>query len=238
MNIQIARDGHNIGEYSEDLIPTLLKLGAIKQSDYYWCEGMAEWDLVATRWPEVSSTPAADCESSPPVANPCEKSADVVDVSVAEPQLIPHLTPPDAKGYRGNPNGYFYRLATGRFGLWKTLWLHLLAVSLLHTIVKVFAGRASADQMASHLRLQEFIKDLPPPTFVHVSSTYLTLTAFFLWYETCAAIGVWKASTNYSGLRLWAWLAKAVCVLALILTASQWLQLLFVLIPAYLQSWK
>jgi hypothetical protein len=48
MNISISRDGMEIGEWTEEEIQTLLEDGKLLPTDYYWMQGMTEWQEIAT----------------------------------------------------------------------------------------------------------------------------------------------------------------------------------------------
>jgi hypothetical protein len=54
MNIKFARDGAEIDELAEEEVPSLLQSNILRRSDYFWHEGMAQWELVETRWPTIS----------------------------------------------------------------------------------------------------------------------------------------------------------------------------------------
>ncbi len=63
MDIYFARDGKMLGLYPEDGVTQLLDGHAITAADYYWHEGMASWQPIASKWethPAVPPRPAAN----------------------------------------------------------------------------------------------------------------------------------------------------------------------------------
>ena len=50
MSVQIARTGEAIGTYDANAVEALVQSGQILETDYFWTEGMAEWQPVASRW--------------------------------------------------------------------------------------------------------------------------------------------------------------------------------------------
>ncbi|MBM3853073.1 MAG: DUF4339 domain-containing protein [Verrucomicrobia bacterium] len=50
MNVYFARDGKMLGCYPDDGVMQLLDGHAIMTSDYFWHEGMADWQSVASKW--------------------------------------------------------------------------------------------------------------------------------------------------------------------------------------------
>ena len=46
MQIYIARDGVEIGEYSRERVDELARAGELLPNDYYWQEGMPDWLLL------------------------------------------------------------------------------------------------------------------------------------------------------------------------------------------------
>ncbi len=69
MRISIARDGHEIGTWSDEEVRLFYRMGRLVDSDFYWREGMAEWrplrDLVKPGMPA-----GAVAELAPEVAPP------------------------------------------------------------------------------------------------------------------------------------------------------------------------
>jgi hypothetical protein len=51
MIITFARQGQEIGQFSEDEVPALVASGDILPSDDYWHEGLDEWRKAGERWP-------------------------------------------------------------------------------------------------------------------------------------------------------------------------------------------
>ena len=51
MIITFARQGQEIGQFSEDEVPALVASGDILPSDDYWHEGLDDWRKVGERWP-------------------------------------------------------------------------------------------------------------------------------------------------------------------------------------------
>ena len=47
VNVFIARDGVEIGEYSRESIANLVRSGDIQPTDHYWHEGMESWALIS-----------------------------------------------------------------------------------------------------------------------------------------------------------------------------------------------
>jgi hypothetical protein len=43
MNVSICRNGEEIGEWPEEQVRSLFKVGRLLSTDHYWKEGMAEW---------------------------------------------------------------------------------------------------------------------------------------------------------------------------------------------------
>ena len=68
MNISICRDGVEIGEWSEEEIQTLLDEGKLLPTDYYWTQGMTEWQQIATSIkPPPPAAPPSTNKSAPSV---------------------------------------------------------------------------------------------------------------------------------------------------------------------------
>jgi hypothetical protein len=53
MIIAFARQGQEIGQFSEEDVPALVASGEILPSDDYWHEGLDSWRKVGDRWPCV-----------------------------------------------------------------------------------------------------------------------------------------------------------------------------------------
>ena len=47
MNVHVSRDGKVIGQFSEEEFRKNVRIGVIVPSDYYFCEGFADWKSVA-----------------------------------------------------------------------------------------------------------------------------------------------------------------------------------------------
>lgn len=62
MMIVFARQGQEIGPFTEDEVPALVASGQILPTDDYWHEGMDEWCKVGHRWPAAE---VAHCPSTP-----------------------------------------------------------------------------------------------------------------------------------------------------------------------------
>ena len=56
MNISVSRNGVEIGEWTEEEVQTLLDEGKLLPTDYYWMQGMTEWQEIAT---SIKSPPPA-----------------------------------------------------------------------------------------------------------------------------------------------------------------------------------
>lgn len=46
--IHIARNGEEIGAWPANLIADMTKSGSVRATDYWWIEGMSEWQPMAT----------------------------------------------------------------------------------------------------------------------------------------------------------------------------------------------
>jgi hypothetical protein len=55
--IRFRRNDHELGEFSRELVPEMLQKRAILRTDYFWCQGMPNWELVASGWPDVPAQP-------------------------------------------------------------------------------------------------------------------------------------------------------------------------------------
>ncbi len=47
MNFHVARDGVVIGEFNEQVFRDKVFRGEVRRNDFYWTEGMTEWETVA-----------------------------------------------------------------------------------------------------------------------------------------------------------------------------------------------
>lgn len=47
MNFHVARDGQVIGEFNEQVFRDKVFRGEVRRDDFYWTEGMTEWETVA-----------------------------------------------------------------------------------------------------------------------------------------------------------------------------------------------
>lgn len=70
MDVYFARDGRVLGLYPDDGVPQLLEGRAVMASDYYWHEGMASWEPIASRWESASPLPSIAGNTAPPPALP------------------------------------------------------------------------------------------------------------------------------------------------------------------------
>lgn len=57
MDIYFARDGKILGLYPDDGVYQLLEGRAVAPTDYYWHEGMACWQPIASKWETASPLP-------------------------------------------------------------------------------------------------------------------------------------------------------------------------------------
>ena len=64
MNYQIARNGQQVGSYSEGQIIDMLASGQLAPNDLCWTEGMAEWQAIASI-PTLNVRPAATSVVNP-----------------------------------------------------------------------------------------------------------------------------------------------------------------------------
>ena len=46
MNFHVARDGEIIGEFDEQVFRDKVFRGEVRRDDFYWTEGMTEWQSV------------------------------------------------------------------------------------------------------------------------------------------------------------------------------------------------
>lgn len=73
MNYHIARDGQQIGVFSEDDLRTQIKQGAVKPTDLAWCSGMSDWKPASEVLPDAFAPPSVAPEPTgavPPEAKP------------------------------------------------------------------------------------------------------------------------------------------------------------------------
>jgi hypothetical protein len=101
-------------------------------------------------------------------------------------------------------SGHISKLGAGQYGLAKTFWLYLLLSSIALTLVKTMMASAGGGQ---------------------ITLTALAIPTAFLWYQSVAVIGTWRAATNYAGPKVWAVLAKCVSGLLIALIVIQLLSL-------------
>lgn len=47
MSFHVARDGEIIGEFNEQVFRDKVFRGEVRRTDFYWTEGMTEWQSVA-----------------------------------------------------------------------------------------------------------------------------------------------------------------------------------------------
>ena len=57
MTIEFVRNGETLGSFAEEVVPSFVESGAIQQTDHFWHEGMADWQLVSIRWPHKAPPP-------------------------------------------------------------------------------------------------------------------------------------------------------------------------------------
>jgi uncharacterized RDD family membrane protein YckC len=76
MNYHLARDGQQLGIYSDTEVSSKVQSGELQGSDLCWTEGMADWQPVSTIW---NSLPAAAMQAVPGALNPYAPPS--VDVS-------------------------------------------------------------------------------------------------------------------------------------------------------------
>lgn len=73
MQILFARDGAPlIPALPAEAVPLLLRTKAVFPSDYYWHEGMTEWNLVEAGWPsqQAGSAPVRPTSAVPFASTP------------------------------------------------------------------------------------------------------------------------------------------------------------------------
>ena len=95
-----------------------------------------------------------------------------------------------------NEKGFFGKLSNGDFGLAKTYWIYGILVGIGANIISNFINSVGF--------LVLFI---------------VACTA----YEIPVILGVWRSSSKYNGLKLWAILAKISVVLWVITLIAAWL---------------
>ena len=82
MLLSIARDGQEIGEWSEAEVRGLYTSGQLVGSDLFWCEGMVEWKPLRSLIKPALLPPAQEKAEPPTIEEP------------AKPVVIPAVTPP------------------------------------------------------------------------------------------------------------------------------------------------
>lgn len=89
--------------------------------------------------------------------------------------------------------GFFTKLSRGNYGLAETYWLYGVLVGVIVNIV-----------------------------FSILKSPGIIALAFlgYIAYEIPVIMGIWRSATKYTGPRIWAVLAKAVCVLSALMLAA------------------
>lgn len=98
---------------------------------------------------------------------------------------------------------FFQRLANGDYGLAKTYWLYYGLVNVIANIVFGF-GIAIIE-----------------PTRGITFALILLIIYFVLYiiYSVLVIMGIWRAATKYTGPKIWAVLAKIVCVVGVLVLA-------------------
>jgi membrane protein YdbS with pleckstrin-like domain len=66
--VTVARDGQELGSYSESELPNLVAVGALYRTDYYWQDGMPEWRPLA----DIIPVPRALAPPPPVATDPNE----------------------------------------------------------------------------------------------------------------------------------------------------------------------
>lgn len=109
--------------------------------------------------------------------------------------------------------GFLGKLSRGDYGLAKTYWLYLA----LYPGLLIFAFQLAAGAIFS-VNVEDASADtLMEATFlsaVKVSAASAVFSLILLPYYIPAYMGVWRAASRYEGRKLWAVLAKVICVLA------------------------
>lgn len=227
MNIEFSRDGKSLGSCSEDLVPSLLLSGAILPSDYYWCEGMTEWAEVQTRWPAATEAKTQAAEDAAPV----NKNAESVTLSSAVQQTDLGTSDDAKKTQTKTLFPFIERLGNGDLGLWRTFWLHLGLSSLAASVVKVmFARSMSYNPVVISTPVGYETVRLDSVQYANTGRGLALVMCVFLYYQSAAAIGSWRAATDYQGPKVWAVAAKGVTGIAMLLIAAQLLQAAFILL--------
>jgi len=225
LQTQFSRDGEKIGEYAEELVPTLLKLGAILSTDFYWHEGMDAWESVAIRWPDASSAKTKASPVARGLSNQHgDQSALPTDVAAGNksarsgfPDTIAAACPINTRpspmqiGPIALPQEET-KLYRGSYGLPKTFWLHLGLASLAGTVWKIWMGYESYRYPVKW--------GVPTPPL-----DALGVMCAFVIYQLLATIGTWNAASRYDGPKVWRVLAKIVAVIAALLIGIQLLQI-------------
>ena len=69
ISYSISCNGHVMGEFEIDRIAELMACGEFKESDLYYAEGMADWDVLASLKKEVMRlVPRSHVDTSPRLA--------------------------------------------------------------------------------------------------------------------------------------------------------------------------
>jgi hypothetical protein len=89
-------------------------------------------------------------------------------------------------------DNFYLKLVRGEFGLFKTYWLYGVLVGFLAVLL-----------------MRRIIKVGDSPLFL-VHSVFVLVYSV---YQIPVSIGAWRASDNYTGLKVWAILAKITIVL-------------------------
>ena len=91
-----------------------------------------------------------------------------------------------------NDKGFFKKLSDGDFGLAKTYWLYGVLVSIVGSIL--MQGAALSDSKA----------------------LIIVLLLVMIVYAVFQLTGVWNASNRYTGLKIWAILAKIAVIVGVL----------------------
>ncbi len=82
MNVYIARDGVELGEFPRTQLESRLRAGELQPTDYYWVEGMETWLLLGDGLPPAEPEPAPALPAAPVLTTRSETSP-ATDLSVA-----------------------------------------------------------------------------------------------------------------------------------------------------------
>jgi len=102
-----------------------------------------------------------------------------------------------------NDKGFFEKLSDGDFGLAKTYWLYGVLVSIVGTILMQGAALSGSKALAIVLLLVTIV------------------------YAAFQLTGVWNAAKRYTGLKIWAILARIAVVIGVLSLLSS----VFMLVP-------